>query len=106
MKNNSRVSKVGLNPIQWTEVYSDHGTQEGAAKIINPKNKRALSYHPQPAYWADSKEIVQAWFRNGNAHASIGVIEFVKQLLAHLSNGMRINVRVDSGYFVDALLIC
>jgi len=32
LRNRSGVSKVGLNPIQWTEVYSGRGTQEGAAK--------------------------------------------------------------------------
>ena len=33
-----------------------------------------------------------------------GVVEFVKQLLAHLPNRMRIIVRADSGYFGGALL--
>ena len=68
------------------------GTQEGAAKGYNPKKKGALSYHPQLAFLAGSKEILQAWFRTGSAYTSNGVVDFVKQLLAHLPNRMRIIV--------------
>ena len=106
--NRAGVSKVGLNPVQWIDVDSTVdsvcGTQEGAAKGYNPKNKGALSYHPQLAFLAGSKEILQAWFRTGSAYTSNGVVEFVKQLVAHLPNRMRIIVRADSGYFVGALL--
>ena len=51
-----------------------------------------------------SKEILQAWFRTGSAYTSNGVVEFVKQLPAHLPNRMRVIVRADSGYFAGALL--
>jgi hypothetical protein len=106
--NRAGVSKVGLNPVQWVDIDSTVdsvcGTQEGAAKGYNPKKKGALSYHPQLAFLAGSKEILQAWFRTGSAYTSNGIVEFVKQLLAHLPNRMRIIVRADSGYFVGALL--
>jgi hypothetical protein len=106
--NRAGVSKVGLNPVQWIDVDSTVdsvcGTQEGAAKGYNPKNKGALSYHPQLAFLAGSKEILQAWFRTGSAYTSNGVVDFVKQLLAHLPSRMRVIVRADSGYFVGALL--
>jgi hypothetical protein len=106
--NRAGVSKVGLNLVQWIDVDSTVdsvcGTQEGAAKGYNPKKKGALSYHPQLAFLAGSKEILQAWFRTGSAYTSNGVVEFIKQLLAHLPNRMRIIVRADSGYFVGALL--
>ena len=108
MANRAGVSKVGLNRVQWVDIDSTVdsvcGTQEGAAKGYNPKKKGALSYHPQLAFLAGSKEILQAWFRTGSAYTSNGVVEFVKQLLAHLPNRMRIIVRADSGYFVGALL--
>ena len=108
MANRAGVSKVGLNRIQWVDIDSTVdsvcGTQEGAAKGYNPKKKGALSYHPQLAFLAGSKEILQAWFRTGSAYTSNGIVEFVKQLLAHLPNRMRIIVRADSGYFVGALL--
>jgi hypothetical protein len=108
MANRAGVSKVGLNQTQWVDIDSTVdsvcGTQEGAAKGYNPKKKGALSYHPQLAFLAGSKEILQAWFRTGSAYTSNGVVEFVKQLLAHLPNRMRIIVRADSGYFDGALL--
>jgi len=108
MANHAGVSKVGLNRAQWVDIDSTVdsvcGTQEGAAKGFNPKNKGALSYHPQLAFLVGSKEILQAWFRTGSAYTSNGIVEFVKQLLAHLPNRMRIIVRADSGYFVGALL--
>jgi hypothetical protein len=108
LANRAGVSKVGLNRVQWVDIDSTVdsvcGTQEGAAKGYNPKKKGALSYHPQLAFLAGSKEILQAWFRTGSAYTSNGVVDFVKQLLAHLPNRMRIIVRADSGYFVGALL--
>ena len=108
MANRAGVSKVGLNPTQWVDIDSTVdsvcGTQEGVAKGYNPKKKGALSYYPQLAFLAGSKEILQAWFRTGSAYTSNGVVEFVKQLLAHLPNRMRIIVRADSGYFDGALL--
>ena len=106
--NRAGASKVGLNPVQWIDIDSTVdtvcGTQEGAAKGFNPKKKGALSYHPQLAFCVESKEILQAWFRTGTAYTSNGVVEFVKQLLAHLSNKTRLIIRADSGYFVGTLL--
>jgi hypothetical protein len=108
LANRAGVSKVGLNRVQWVDIDSSVdsvcGSQEGAAKGYNAKKKGALSYHPQLAFLVGSKEILQAWFRTGSAYTSNGVVEFVKQLLAHLPNRMRIIVRADSGYFVGALL--
>lgn len=42
--------------------------------------------------------------RCGNAYTSNGVVEFIKQLLAHLPVGNRIIFRGDSGFFSGALL--
>ena len=105
--NRSGASKVGLNSTQWIDIDSTVdsvcGTQAGAAKGYNPKNKGERSYHPQLAFLAGSKEILQAWFRTGSAYTSNGVVEFVKQMLAHLPNRIRIIVRADSGYFAGPL---
>ena len=104
----SGKSKVGIQPVQWVDVDSTVdtvcGRQEGSAKGYNPKKKGARSYHPQIAFLAETKEILQAWFRTGSAYTSNGVVEFTKQLLAHLPNRMRIIFRGDSGYFVGDLL--
>lgn len=104
----SGKSKTGMQPVQLIDVDSTVdtvcGRQEGSAKGFNPKKKGARSYHPQIAFLAETKEILQAWFRTGNAFTSNGVVEFTKQLLAHLPNRMRIIFRGDSGYFVGDLL--
>jgi hypothetical protein len=80
------------------------GHQEGAAQGYNPKKKGALSSHPPLAFWSDTKEILQAWFRTGRAYTSNGIVDFVRPLLAHLPKRMRLILRADSGYFVGALL--
>jgi len=104
----SGKSNVGLKPVQWVDVDSTVdtvcGRQEGSAKGFNPKKKGARSYHPQLAFLTETKEILQAWFRTGNVYTSNGVVEFTKQLLAHLPNRMRIIFRGDSGYFDGNLL--
>ena len=102
------VSKVGLKPTEWLDIDSTVDTvcghQEGAAKGYNPKKKGALSYHPQLAFWSDSKEILQAWFRTGSTYTSNGIVDFVRQLLAHWPKRLRLIIRADSGYFAGALL--
>ncbi|MBM9515296.1 IS1380 family transposase [Desulfogranum marinum] len=81
-----------------------YGSQEGTAKGYNPHKRGAVSYHPLLAFCTETKEILQGWLRCGNAYTSNGVVEFTKQLLAHLPNRTRILFRGDSGFFVGALL--
>lgn len=104
----SGASKIGIKPVHWIDVDSTVDTvcghQEGSAKGYNPKKRGAKSYHSQLAFLAESKEIIHAWFRTGSAYTSNGIVEFTKQLLAHLPNKMRIIFRADSGYFVGALM--
>ena len=99
----SGLSKFSLQPVHWIDVDSTvdtvYGFQKGSAKGYNPKNKGARSYHPQLAFLAETKEILHAWFRTGSAYTSNGIVEFTKQLLAHLPNRTRIIFRGDSGYF-------
>ena len=104
----SGVSKIGAVRSIWIDVDSTvktvFGHQEGAAKGYNPHKRGALSYHPLIAFCCDTKEIMQAWYRTGNAYTSNGIVEFMKQLLSHLSCRVRIVFRGDSGFFVGALL--
>ncbi len=104
----SGLSTIAIQPVQWIDVDSTVdgvcGQQQGSAKGFNPKKKGARSYHPQLAFLVGSKEILQAWFRTGSAYTSNGVVEFMKQLLAHLPKRMQIVFRGDSGYFVGTLL--
>jgi hypothetical protein len=85
-------------------VKTVYGRPEGAAKGYNPGKRGALSYHPLLAFCAETKEILQGWMRCGNAYTSNGTVEFLKQLLAHLPNQVRIVFRADSGFFSGALL--
>jgi hypothetical protein len=104
----SGKSKVGAAHCLVVDVDSTektvYGSQQGAAKGFNPHKRGAKSYHPLLAFCAESKEILQGWLRCGNAYTSNGIVEFTKQLLAHLPNGTRILFRGDSGFFVGALL--
>jgi len=80
-----------------------YGHQEGAEKGYNTKKKGALSYHPLLAFCVTTKDILQGWFRCGSAYTSHGVVEFMKQLAAHLPPTVRLVFRGESGFFVGAL---
>ncbi len=80
-----------------------YGHQEGAEKGYNTKKKGARSYHPLLAFCVATKEILQGWFRCGSAYTSNGIVEFMKQLGAHLPPELRLVFRGDSGFFVGAL---
>ncbi|VFN05756.1 MAG: Transposase DDE domain group 1 [Candidatus Kentron sp. G] len=102
------TSKVAALREMWIDADSTvdtvFGHQEGAAKGYNPEKRGALSYHPIMAFCCETKEVLQAWLRAGNAYTSNGIIEFMKQLLAHLPNRTRIIFRGDSGFFAGSLL--
>ena len=70
----------------------------------NPPKRGAASYHPLLAFCAETKEILQGWLRSRGVYTSNGVVDFVRQLLAHLPNLTRILFRGDSGFFVGKLL--
>ncbi len=80
-----------------------YGHQEGAEKGYNTQKKGALSYHPLLAFSVATKEILQGWFRCGSAYTSNGIVEFMKQLAAHVPPEARLIFRGDSGFFVGAL---
>ncbi|OED43280.1 transposase [Endozoicomonas sp. (ex Bugula neritina AB1)] len=80
------------------------GHQEGAEKGYNPPKRGAKSVHPQLAFCAQTKEVLQGWLRSGSAHTANGAVEFMKQLLASLPAHMKIFFRADSGYFGGSLL--
>jgi len=85
-------------------VKTVYGTQQGAEKGYNPSKRGAVSYHPLLAFCAETKEILQGWLRRGDAYTSNGIVDFTKQLLAHLPNKTRILFRGDSGFFSGPLL--
>ncbi len=76
-----------------------YGKQQGIKKGYNPFRKGKASYHPILAFCAETKEILQGWLRSGDAYTSNGIVEFTKQLLAHLPKSQTILFRGDSGFF-------
>ena len=85
-------------------VKTSYGNQEGAEKGFNPNKKGASSFHPQLAFCAETKEILQAWYRCGSAYTSNGIVDFMKQLTAQLPKTENFYFRADSGYFSGELL--
>ena len=65
-------------------VKTAYGKQQGVSVGYNPHKRGAASYHPLLAFCAETKEILQGWLRDGSAYTSNGVVEFMRQLLAHL----------------------
>jgi len=104
----SGKSKIGIAHRTVVDVDSTvktvYGSQQGAAKGYNPHKRGAKSYHPLLAFCAETKELLQGWLRSGDAYTSNGIVEFTKQMLAHLPKHTRILFRGDSGFFVGALL--
>lgn len=76
-----------------------YGRQQGVKKGYNPFRKGKASYHPLLAFCSETKEILQGWLRSGDAYTSNGIVEFTKQLLAHLPKNQTILFRGDSGFF-------
>ena len=85
-------------------VKTSYGNQEGSEKGFNPSKKGASSFHPQLAFCAETKEILQAWYRCGSAYTSNGIVDFMAQLTAQLPSSEKFYFRADSGYFAENLL--
>ena len=81
---------VGFLPRIVTDVDSTvktvYGHLEGASVGYNPHKRGAASSHPLLAFCEETKEILQGWLRSGSVYTSNAVIEFMRQLLAHLPN--------------------
>jgi hypothetical protein len=85
-------------------VKTVYGNQQGVSVGYNAHKSGAASYHPLLAFYAETKEILQGWLRSGDVYTGNGVIEFMRQLLAHLPNRTSILFRRDSGFFAEKLL--
>ena len=84
----SGVSTIAVRSCRVIDVDSTektaYGNQQGVKKGYNPFRKGKASFHPILAFCAETKEILQGWLRSGDAYTSNGIVEFSKQLLAHL----------------------
>jgi len=100
--------RLSLFSSMWIDVDSTvkgtYGNQEGAEKGYNPNRKGQKSYHPLMAFVSETKEVLHSWFRSGSAYTSNGVVEFMKEVMAHTKKGVRVVFRGDSGFFSGSLL--
>lgn len=86
-------------------VFERYGHQEGAVKGYNPHKHGRPSHHPLLAVLGEVHFVLHGWLRSGNAGASRGVVEFLKEALAMLPEAIGIRVvRGDSGFFDQELL--
>jgi hypothetical protein len=86
-------------------VFERHGRQEGATRGYNPKRSGGAMHHPILAVLAEEPFVIHGWLRSGNARASRGVVEFLRETLARLSGRIRIRcLRADSGFFDGKLM--
>jgi hypothetical protein len=86
-------------------VFERYGKQEGAVRGFNPKKHGRPSHHPLLAVLAEAHFVLHGWLRSGNCGSSRGVVEFLKEALALLSEKHRLRlVRADAGFFEDSFL--
>ena len=85
-------------------VKTTYGNQEGAEKGFNSSKKGAKSFNPQLAFCAETKEILQGWYRCGSAYTANGIVEFMEQFASQLPTTEEFFIRADSGYFSEKLL--
>ena len=86
-------------------VFERYGLQEGALPGHNPKRLGGPMHHPILAVLSEIQFVAHAWLRSGNARASRGVVEFLRETLARLPAHIRLRcLRADSGFFDNSLL--
>ena len=82
-----------------------YGQQEGACKGYNPRRPGSVNHHPLLAVLAETHFALHAWLRSGNARASRGAGEFLREALARLPAHVPLRcLRADSGFYEHSLL--
>ena len=82
-------------------------TTEGTAVGYNRKRKGARSYYPLFCTLAQTGQVFDVYHRPGNVHDSHGAREFIWACIACLQKALpwvKIEVRMDSAFFSDALV--
>ena len=86
-------------------LFTRYGQQEGARKNYNPRRPGSVVHHPLVAVLAEAHFVLHAWLRSGNARASRGADEFLREALALLPAHCKLRcLRADSGFFDNRLL--
>lgn len=81
-------------------VITRYGSQEGAMKGYNPKKRGRKSHHPIFAFLNRSRYVVNLWNRSGDSSSGNGIVDFSKQTLHRLPEGVKIRqILADSGFY-------
>jgi hypothetical protein len=95
-----RCSPLGAVLDLDSTVFERYGAQEGSKKGHNPRKHGRPSHHPILAMLAESKMVVHAWLRSGNAGSARGACAFLGETLSRLGDRFRLYaLRADSGFF-------
>jgi hypothetical protein len=85
-------------------IISRSGVQEGAKKGYNPRKKGRPSHHPLMAFVADVNLIANFWLRSGDTSSSNNFKAFFEDTIGKIKNKTIGLVRMDSGFFSNAIL--
>jgi hypothetical protein len=89
-------------------VLSTSRHAEGTAVGFNKQKKGARSYYPLFCHIAQSGQVFDVLARSGNVHDSSGAAQFVRECITRLRERLgrrvRLEVRLDSAFFSDALV--
>ena len=83
-----------------TTVHTLYGTQMGARKSYNPKNKGKLSYQPMLTFIAETREYLRGELRNGDRPTGKQIQDHLRSAIRSLPPGVnQVFGRADSGFY-------
>jgi hypothetical protein len=108
-----RLEKEALRTVTLDfdgSVQSTKRHAEGTAVGFNKEKKGARSYYPLFCTVAQTGQVLDVLHRSGNVHDSHGAIEFVtacvQRVRQRLGASVRLEARLDSAFFSDAMIRC
>jgi Transposase DDE domain group 1 len=108
-----RLQKEALRTVSLDFDGSVQSTQrhaEGTAVGFNKQKKGARSYYPLFCTIAQTGQLLDVLHRSGNVHDSHGALEFVtacvQAVRQRLGSSVRLEARLDSAFFSDAMVRC
>jgi len=86
-------------------VVERFGEQEGALQGYNPRKRGGMTHNPVLAGLAESRVLLHAWLRSGNATSGDNVVAFLAECLGQAKDRVQLAfLRADSGFFDKRIL--
>ena len=85
-------------------VITRYGLQELSEKGYNPKKKGARSHHPLLAFCSELSMVVNAWQRSGDSGDATDACDFLDEMFEIVSRDRVGLVRMDRGFYSDAIM--